>query len=110
MMQNLIVEESKIGSIDRLPPERIAELTQKHRKTYKQAFKIDILISATKGHAINSILNIVTISTNVQNCLELMSDLVDKFAAEQIKQDNFFQGIPVGEINRLKRELKPLFR
>lgn len=53
---------------------------------------------------------IVIQSVSEEDCLARLSVSVDTKALEIIQQNSFLKAVPVGECNKLKRELKPIFK
>ena len=53
---------------------------------------------------------IIINSPNIDICVTKMGEMVDRYVLEFVQQDTFFKAVPVGECNKLKRELKLVFR
>jgi hypothetical protein len=67
-------------------------------------------MNMTRKSVLKESANIFRRSPNIKVCLTFMSDAIDYYAQQFIGQDNTLYGAPVGEIMKLKRDLKSIFR
>merc|ERR1719499_1686791 len=97
------MEELK-GLLEKLSPvfeNAYRELKQTH---------IQNLLEMTKEAVLKERDFIVIRSVSEEDCLARLSVAVDQKALEVIQQNCFLKAVPVGECNKLKRELKPIFK
>merc|ERR1719499_909069 len=97
------MEELK-GLLEKLSPvfeNAYRELKQTH---------IENLLQMTKDAVLKERDFIVIRSVSEEDCLARLSVAVDQKALEVIQQNFFLKAVPVGECNKLKRELKPIFK
>jgi len=108
----------EVGHFQSVPQERLDQLHDYFTNIYRKLFdrkqqkiqKIQALIDHCKQEVLKSILITITGSVNRKDCITRMADLVDQYAAKFAENDEVLKGVPVGEMTKLKRYLKPIFK
>jgi len=108
----------EVGQFQSVPQERLDQLHNYFTNIYRKLFerkqlkiqRIQALIDHCKREVLKSILVMITGSENRKDCITRMADIVDQYAAEFAENDDVLKGVPVGEVTKLKRYLKPIFK